>query len=46
MAFLGGMPFLAIYLLYLLARTGGDLRRVQDFYRGADLRGVIASSTL
>jgi len=27
-AFLGGMPFLAIYLLSLLARTGGDLRRV------------------
>jgi hypothetical protein len=27
-AFLGGMPFLCIYLLYLLARTGGDLRRV------------------
>jgi hypothetical protein len=27
-AFFGGMPFLCIYLLYLLARTGGDLRRV------------------
>jgi len=27
-AFFGGTPFLAIYLLYLLARTGGDLRRV------------------
>jgi hypothetical protein len=31
-------------ILYAVAR--GDLRRVQDFYRGADLRGVIASSTL
>ena len=27
-AFFGGTPFLAIYLLYLLARPGGDLRRV------------------
>ena len=27
-AFFGGTPFLCIYLLYLLARTGGDLRRV------------------
>ena len=31
-------------ILYAIAR--GDLRRVQDFYRGADIRGVIASSTL
>jgi len=27
-AFFGGTPFLAIYLLFLLARTGGDMRRV------------------
>ena len=27
-AFFGGMPFLCIYLLYLLSRTGGDMRRV------------------
>jgi len=27
-AFFGGTPFLTIYLLYLLARTGGDMRRV------------------
>ena len=27
-AFFGGMPFLCTYLLYLLSRTGGDLRRV------------------
>ena len=31
-------------ILYAVSR--GDLRRVQDFYRGADIRGVIASSTL
>ena len=27
-AYFGGMPFLAIYHLFLLARTGGDMRRV------------------
>jgi hypothetical protein len=27
-AFFGGMPFLYIYLLFLIARTGGDMRRI------------------
>lgn len=27
-AVLGGMSFLSVYLLYLLSRTGGDIRRV------------------
>lgn len=27
-AFFGGMPFLSIYLLFLIARTGGDMRRI------------------
>ena len=27
-AFFGGMPFLCIYLLFLIARMGGDMRRI------------------